>query len=200
MTHMEIFATRLQERRKALNLSQKALGDKIGVTPQTISAYEKSGSGEKGKMPTLDKAIALAEKLEVSLDYLCGIDAPKEDREMGSLRGIAECLIEIARYVRCYGGVKTRKLTEDEYLAVNCGLPDEYATETTSMAVFTMDNPALAHFFETKNKLMGLYQDGVIDESLYGEILKGQLANLAATKVTRKTPWTPDGIFIEPNP
>lgn len=197
MNRMEVFASRLKEARKNKNLTQGALGELIGVTSQTISAYENSDSGEKGKVPGLYNAIALAEKLDVSLDYLCGIDVPKESRKIETLRDIAECLFEIAHYVKCYGGIRTRKLTEEEYISINCGLPDEYATETTGMAVFTMDNPFLSSFFENKNKLMKLYMDGVIDEHMYTDIINGQLANLALHETTRKTPWTPDAIFAE---
>ena len=83
---------------------------------------------------------------------------------------------------------------------INCGIPDEYATETTSMAVFTMDNHILADFFETKKKLVELYRNGTIDRDLYNTIIEGQLAKLDVFKVARKTPWTPDGIAIAPEP
>ena len=197
MDNMAEFARKLRARREELGLTQAQLAEKIGVSSQTISAYEKNSSGEKGKTPTLDKVVSLAKKLNVSIDYLCGLDSRDQECSMESLGDIAACLTKIASCVQCYGGVRIRKLTEEEYISVNCGIPDEFASETTSMAVFTIDNSTLANYFGTRNKVLELFNSGVIDKELYSTIIDGQLAKLQDYKVYSKTTWFPGSIHSD---
>lgn len=182
MNNMVEFATRMKAQREKLKLTQFQLGEKIGVSAQTISAYEKNTSGDKGKTPTLDKVISIAQVLGVSIDFLCGTAPAETEYKIENLRDIAECLIKISRYVRCYGNSKMRKLTEEEELE-QMDLPPELQNIGIPVAVFTLDNPTLAKFFETKNKLMGLYKDGTLTEELYNTIIEGQLATLQSHDV-----------------
>lgn len=71
MGNLTGFAKNLKSIRERRQLKQTDIAEKIGVTPQTISAYEKGG-GEKGKNPTLERVIDIADVLDVSLDELCG--------------------------------------------------------------------------------------------------------------------------------
>lgn len=61
------FEERLLEIRKSRGMSQEALAEKVGVSRQAVSKWE---TGEA--LPDYAKLIALADALEVSLDYLCG--------------------------------------------------------------------------------------------------------------------------------
>lgn len=56
---------RLQSRRKQMRMTQEALAEKAGVTPQTISSAE---LGKKALRP--ENIIKISEALEVSCDYL----------------------------------------------------------------------------------------------------------------------------------
>lgn len=67
------FAQRMKQAREKKGLKQNELAKAVGVTPTTISAYEKSDTEGNGKKPTLENAQAIAEKLNVSLDWLCGM-------------------------------------------------------------------------------------------------------------------------------
>lgn len=67
MLNLDCFGTSVKKLRESLGLSQKDLAEKIGVTPNTISAYEK-----KIKFPSLKHAIEIANSLYCSLDALCG--------------------------------------------------------------------------------------------------------------------------------
>ena len=60
--------------------------------------------------------------------------------------------------------------------------------------VFTIDNQELARFFKSKNKIMNIYNEGIIDKELCNSIIDGQIAKLRETKVKKKTPWYPTGI------
>lgn len=61
------FSQRVKELRTAKNLSQKSLGEAIGISMQTINDIENGRSHT-----TLERAITLADFFEVTLDYLVG--------------------------------------------------------------------------------------------------------------------------------
>lgn len=67
---MMSFEQRLLEIRKNRGMSQETLAEKVGVSRQAVSKWE---TGEA--LPDYAKLIALADALEVSLDYLCGREA-----------------------------------------------------------------------------------------------------------------------------
>ncbi len=62
---------RIQELRKQHNLSQEALGEKLGVSRQAISRWEMDGA-----VPEVDKLIAMSKLFGVSLDELLGLSKP----------------------------------------------------------------------------------------------------------------------------
>lgn len=66
---MVLFSTRLKELRKDAGLTQKQLGEMVGVTKVSICCYE-NGT----RTPTLDTLIDLANSLGVELTYLLGVD------------------------------------------------------------------------------------------------------------------------------
>ncbi|MDR2672290.1 MAG: helix-turn-helix domain-containing protein [Coriobacteriales bacterium] len=67
-------AERLATRRRERGLSQEALADKLGVTRQAVSKWERSESS-----PDTDNLIALAELYGVSLDDLLYVDVSIKD-------------------------------------------------------------------------------------------------------------------------
>lgn len=67
MVTSNIFPQRLKELRLKKGLTQTELGEKVGVTKQTIINYEK-GTTE----PSFENLIKLADLFEVSLDCLFG--------------------------------------------------------------------------------------------------------------------------------
>lgn len=73
---MNNFAENLKNLRKAKNLTQSDLAEKLFTSPQTISRWE-SGDGE----PSLDMLTALAEILDVSVDRLVS-GKPLPEREI----------------------------------------------------------------------------------------------------------------------
>ena len=68
MQNLELFAYRVKKLRKAQKLSQKELGEALGLTQNTISAIE-SGT----RTTTIEKLILLAKFFDVSADYLLGL-------------------------------------------------------------------------------------------------------------------------------
>lgn len=69
-------ANRFRELRDKAGLSQLELGDRLGVTQQSVYAWERGDA-----MPRLTTAIALAELYNVSLDYILGRSVDPDKKE-----------------------------------------------------------------------------------------------------------------------
>ena len=69
-------ADRLVELRKEHKLSQEALAEKLGLSRQSISKWERAEAS-----PDTDNLIALAEVYGVTLDELLGNNEPKEPKQ-----------------------------------------------------------------------------------------------------------------------
>lgn len=69
-------ADRLVELRKEHKLSQEALAEKLGLSRQSISKWERAEAS-----PDTDNLIALAEVYGITLDQLLGNDEPKEPKK-----------------------------------------------------------------------------------------------------------------------
>ena len=67
MFSKDVFAERVREYRLMLGLTQQALGDLAGLSKQAINDIE---AGRR--LTTLDKAVALANTFNVSLNWLVG--------------------------------------------------------------------------------------------------------------------------------
>lgn len=77
----DVFAARLRKRRRDLELSQTALAEMAGISPDAVVKYEGGGS-----VPGSDKVFALALALDVSPNYLMGwseLEVCRREREAG---------------------------------------------------------------------------------------------------------------------
>ena len=95
MTDLTI-GQRIAQRRKMLNLSQEALGEKMGVSRQAISKWEADGT-----VPEIDKLIAMSKLFGVSVGWLLGTEsdtAVAEDKNSFS----EEQLILVEEIVKRY--------------------------------------------------------------------------------------------------
>lgn len=66
-----IFAKRLKEARQKKGWTQAKLAKLTNTTTTTVSKYE---AGSEASKPSLELAITFSKALDVSLDWLCGID------------------------------------------------------------------------------------------------------------------------------
>ena len=67
MKGQKMFSQNLQKLRASKNISQEQLADKIGVSRQSVSAWESGKSS-----PELEKLVAISNLFNVSLDELTG--------------------------------------------------------------------------------------------------------------------------------
>lgn len=81
ITEKEVFPTRLRELMKKHNLTQEALANETGIARTTIGAYR---TGQR--TPHGEKLVKLANRFDVSADWLLGIsDVKKVDAELASV-------------------------------------------------------------------------------------------------------------------
>ena len=62
---------RIAQKRKELGLSQEALGDRLGVSRQSIYKWESDAA-----LPEIDKLVALAKLFGVTVGWLLGVEEP----------------------------------------------------------------------------------------------------------------------------
>lgn len=139
---LTIFAQRMKQAREAKELKQNELAKAVGVTPTTISAYEKSDDEGNGKKPTLENAQAIAEKLDVSLDWLCGMsDNDTTSYTDFTAKDYFKSLITVL--------METSSVFDD-----------------TLQNGIVLNNPDILRFSKKINDLIKVYQAGSIPEDL----------------------------------
>jgi len=165
MKDLSVFAKNLKAARERAGMKQNELADKIDVTPQTISAYEKAEVGSKGKNPTLENALAIAEALQVSLDELCGREdvcairsAEKTKRE------IAEDFVFLNNVPDIEFSTVTRTKTITHGFA---GEYPEYEDIKVEYPAIIIKDSDIGRFIKSWYKIQKLYNDGTIDDELY---------------------------------
>lgn len=178
-----IFAKRLKEARTAAGLTQSELSKVAGVTAATISAYE-SADGTKGKNPSLDNALKLAQALHESLDWLCGSIVTNEKFQ------ITDCLkmfvklsehCEIAIDEIDFSSEKETMFIPNA-VALTCRCEDdciyyseiEECTGKVNLPILFINNEDVNNFFVEWHKIHILYKSGTIDKNLYNLWLNQQ--------------------------
>ena len=68
---------RIAAKRKELGLSQEALGEKLGVSRQSIYKWESDTS-----LPEIEKLISLSRLFSVSVGWLLGVEEVSEHQEL----------------------------------------------------------------------------------------------------------------------
>jgi len=119
MSNLTIFAQRLKQVMYERNLTQKQLAELAEVRPATISTYLKNTTegDSKGKNPSLSVAIEIADKLNVSLDWLCGISDKPTGKGIENAPLRMNEYLELLIYMMKRGGMWVKKddrTVEDE--------------------------------------------------------------------------------------
>lgn len=145
MFNAKIFANRLKAVRSQKNISQAELAKVAGVSAATISSYENPNGA---KVPTLDKASAIATHLGVTLDYLCG-----EDTAAASIVDF-----DIDLYLRSLVIVLSETMTDFTKYETNYG---------NAKGDIYISNYAIIGFITKFKDLLTVYRNGTLSEDLY---------------------------------
>lgn len=159
MSESIIFAQRMKEAREKRGLKQKELAEKVGVTPQTISAYEKTG-----KVPTLENAISIATALEVSLDWLCSIE------DGVSKQGEFETLGDVARFLHKISFLQLGSVRGDCY-------PRNSFSDTPDIGII-FDNDEIGSFLSDNMKMQDLLYGNAFEQDFYDRWLDSRFQSL----------------------
>ena len=177
MYDISVFAERLIAERKKKKLTQSELAEKAKISAQTVSYYEKGT-----KRPTLENAIAIANALDISIEYLCGQDASKPEGLILTVAELANAIIELQNFC---GKITTETYTETVSELVNGAdyydvHEETYEEKRTKVCLSFSDNHQLAmvKFFENRKKMLGLLHDCTLDETIYNSWLTGEMQKL----------------------
>ena len=170
------FGTRLQEIRKSMNMTQKEFAELIEVPQPSISAYENDKNN-----PTMDILVNIANKCNVSLDWLCGVSANKQ--RISSMADLIDVIFEI---------FETQEIGFD--VDVNRRVHDDLEAETervyARLTAYATDkenceNDNLVNLIWEANTIYTRYMNYFTDEDYY-QIQKEKLKEKYAYPFTKK--------------
>ena len=165
MNNLTTFSRRLKDKRESLGLTQKQLGEKIGVTSQAISAYEKN-TKETGKSPTLDKSLELANALGVTLDWLCGLDS-QHNEDIVNYNQAVELIEKLVKFI-------PKTIVRSQQVG---------NLDRADRALITIKDSTLITHFYTRDKMLALLNSGAIEKTLYDMWYEGEKARLKSVHV-----------------
>ena len=136
MDEKNIFAIRMKEARQKADISQAELSRRTGIAPATLSSYE---SAENPKNPTIDKVILIAKALNVSIDWLCGLENEiKEAKDIGFDEVMnALSLILSVRGIEYSSNDDSRSALS--YILINSGIMNRFLLEYQRICTFVND-------------------------------------------------------------
>lgn len=182
MEELTLFAKRLKETREQRGMKQKELAEKINVTPQTVSAYEKADIEGKGKNPTLENAISAAKVLGVSLDWLCGLDGPDENDGFKNYKEMGKAIVSLVDTVDI-GFDVAYKVGDEEYsysMVMQDSELQKYAIEVPKLVV---EDECLRKFVIEWEKIRDLWHGRTIDNKLYNLWLNDRFSSMEKEKI-----------------
>lgn len=157
MGDFSILALRIKELRKSLSMTQKDFSAHVGCTAATLSAYE-NGS----KSPSLEIIKSIAEKCNVSIDWLCGLSEKKTSSNIPhTLADIFEMLFLIQEY----SDIRIYNHEDVVYIRNSDNLLSSFRESTIHAMGFQPFN--IDSFMEDWQKMYEMYQSEKIDEEVY---------------------------------
>lgn len=173
----EEFFRRIKDRRTAKGITQKQLAEAVGIAAGSLAAYEQGT-----KTPAVDVAAKIAKALDVSIDWLFGLEERAEAPEPKSFGDVIRAFLSISKVfpeVELSRELVDWKTVPVEETEAQIYLDEERITGETSyisVAVLKLWNFPIACFFEAWAKLHKLYLDGDIDADMYTAWLDKKLA------------------------
>lgn len=148
-------AIRIKELRTLLNKTQKEFASHVGCTAATLSAYE-NGS----KSPSLEIVKNIAEKCNVSIDWLCGLsDTMRYDDEIKTYADMFRFIVKLCDTETFFGEwIMVYENNQDFDDMGRTGLP---------VAILKNYDKTIADFFKDWSQMYALYKSYTIDKHLY---------------------------------
>lgn len=156
------FSTRIKELRTSLKMTQSDFASSIGSSQNALSGYE---NGDRA--PSCEILVTIAEKYNVSIDWLCGLSNKKTlNDECCTYYDALNMLVKLCstKYEETLNNLLTPNISKDiliEYEYIN------FAT--------TCDD-VIVPFFKNWQKMYNLLQENVINSDIYNQWLEGELS------------------------
>ena len=184
MYDISVFAERLIAERKKKKLTQSELAEKAKISAQTVSYYEKGT-----KRPTLENAIAIANALCVSIEYLCGgeVGASPASAPIATVADLVNRIFEMLPF-NCY----IIPETYEEEIQVDGDDYPEWVKETIeaiSIRFSERDQPKLVEFFKKRKRILDLLNDNVLDRTFYDSWVDGEMQKLSKISIPIGLPF-----------
>lgn len=153
----KLLATRLKELRESLNLTLADFSKSLDLKPQTYSAYEKAVN-----KPPIDVLIKIAEKYNVSIDWLCGFSNTSNKKiDLDTYADILRLIFELS----FIDGIE---LNTNFYK--DAGDSPRYFSPDPQYSNFMMlyfNDSKLNDALKKWKKMFDLFKSNVIDEEVY---------------------------------
>lgn len=171
------FAKRLKEIREKAGLTQRDLAEALEkeyglkVTASSISGYEKGKS-----FPTLPTAKVIAEKLNVSLDYLCGITETTNQNGIDLFNPTyADCFKVIMQIESLFNGQAGIDIDKENYGDYEIDPVSGYPCGREDAAVMYFKDATVVKFVSEWKKILDAYRDDVFDYKTYKMVMESVL-------------------------
>lgn len=151
------FGERLKQIRSEKHMTQRDTAKALGVTPASLSAYEKGN-----QLPSITVAIKTARFFNVSLDWLVGINDTLDPFDN---------VVNVEELLRSF-----LFIAKNESLAL-LHLPGE--TEGYEFSQLSINSDELDSFLERASNAIELYQSGTIDQMTYKTLIEAILHSAA---------------------
>lgn len=162
MSEIDIFSSRLKALRESLGMTQKEFSDYIGVRQQTLSGYERVVM-----RPPLDTLKDIAEKCNVSVDWLLGLSDKKNcSEELLTYGDMLRLIIKLTNI-----NIAFTNYWDIIYIPAN----DDFSNPNPEYAVLQISDSTVIDFFKEWEKMYKLYRDETIDMHLYTLWLEDKL-------------------------
>ena len=123
MGDFSMLANRLKELRTSLGKTQKEFSKIVGCTAATLSAYE-NGS----KSPSLEIVKNIAQKTDVSIDWLCGLSEIKGINDnFKTCADVANALFKMSESTNILLGIEAE--SDCPYLTFNADILNDFLRE-----------------------------------------------------------------------
>lgn len=166
---LKIFSERIKELRTKMGMTQAKFVEGIGITSSALSAYEKMQ-----KVPSLAVAKKIAEKYNVSLDWLCGLSDQMENNK--TLETYSDIIKELGKI--------------SEAINFNVRLKNESDCEPPFREAYIVidefDDEPLYRFLVDWKNILDLYKAGTINKDLYRLWIDDQTTQYKEANIKRK--------------
>ena len=172
---LQVFADRLRELRKSLNLTQKEFAEKIGITAAALSSYENNQIN-----PSISVIKRISQEFKTSTDWLLGLS---DKKELGNV---------IETYGDAINAIISLINTDSRWdLGITWGMDSQNDTYQIG-SIYTTDT-IIIDFINKLCDMRKLFMNGTIDQYLYDLWLSDRIKKYKDDLIFR------DDLPIEPN-